>query len=482
MQMIGLARCGRGDFVWLSLAVFFLLTSYANARSTSRPNFVIIVVDDLRADDLGCYGHPFSNTDEIDRLAREGGRFLNAFATTPLCSPSRASLLTGLYAHRHGIVDNTDRSAESHRLRTFPRELREQGYRTAFVGKWHMGNDDSPRPGFDRWVCLEGQGKTLDAPLNIDGHRVATDGYVTDILSREALRFIDEVADQPFALYFAHKALHPETEQRADGSLSDPNASTFLPAERHAFHFADDPISRRPNAFVTPTDKPALMRQLGSLPPLGQATGTSDESIRGRLRMLKAVDESVGAIVDRLNDSNRLDDTVVIVTSDHGYFYGEHGLSVERRLAYEESIRIPLIVRYPPRVAPGSVWDPIVLTIDLAPTVLNFANVDLPSDFDGRSWRRVLENETDDWRTDFLIEHVGDAVFPRTVGLGYDAIRNQRWKLIRYRELQGMDELYDLTDDPYELRNLIDEPQSSNLRRELETRLQLLKRTTTLKP
>src|SRR5918993_4653598 len=159
-------------------------SSAANAQSTAekaRPNIVFILMDDLRSDELGCTGHPFVQTPNIDRLAKEGCQFKNAFATTPLCSPSRASFLTGHYAHKHGILDNTDRSPRTHELVTWPRLLHDAGYETAFIGKWHMGVDDSPRPGFDHWVSVRGQGRYLDPELNVDGQRVTAKGYVTDL-------------------------------------------------------------------------------------------------------------------------------------------------------------------------------------------------------------------------------------------------------------------------------------------------------------
>src|SRR5215213_1769092 len=154
-----------------------LVLSLRTASLAVSPNILVILVDDMRWDDLGCAGHPFSKTPHMDRIAREGSRFLNAFAVTPLCSPSRATLLTGLYPHTHGIRDNTDRSAQSHKLVTFPQWLQRAGYRTAFIGKWHMGNDDSPRPGFDHWVCLKGQGSTFNPEVNVNGSSGREAGY-----------------------------------------------------------------------------------------------------------------------------------------------------------------------------------------------------------------------------------------------------------------------------------------------------------------
>src|SRR3954471_3824407 len=207
----------------IQVVAFALAFTTLGATAATRPNIIFILVDDLRWDDLGCAGHPFSRTPHIDRLAREGALFRNAFATTPLCSPSRASILTGEYAHTHGIIDNTERSKQSHGLKTFPQELQNAGYETAFFGKWHMGNDDTPRSGFDRWYCLQGQGSSFDPVVNDDGHEVQTHGYCTDLLNEKSLDFIRKPHSRPFFVYLSHKAMHPETKQAADGSLSDPN-------------------------------------------------------------------------------------------------------------------------------------------------------------------------------------------------------------------------------------------------------------------
>lgn len=440
------------------LAVFLLALAGVSVGqcAADRPNIIFILVDDMRWDDLGSTGPAFLRTPNMDRIGREGARFRNAFATTPLCSPSRASFLTGLYPHTHGITDNTDRSPQSHRLTTFPQLLQREGYRTGFVGKWHMGNDSSPRPGFDHWVCLEGQGSTYDPMLNVSGRPRRETGYVTDILHRHAMDFIKQPHDRPYLLFFAHKAMHPETVQREDGSLSDPNASNFIPAERHRDLYANVKYPRRPNALVPPRDKPALQRPAAGLPALGPETGSTDESILGRLRMLAAVDESLGEIIKVLETSGQLDRTLIVVTGDHGYFYGEHGLSVERRLAYEESIRIPLLMRLPGVIAPRTEPGEMVLSLDLAPTLLELGQVAAPADRYGRSLVPLLRGgrPATPWRTEFLVEYFSDKVFPRINQMGYRAVRTARWKLINYTDLAGMDELYDLETDPYEMENL----------------------------
>ncbi len=288
--------------------VLLALPGNANVPESSeskaeRPNIVVVMVDDLRWDELGCSGHPFARTPNIDRIACEGVRFRNAFATTPLSSPNRACFLTGQYAHNHGIMDNTDRSMQSHRLITFPLFMQAEGYETAFIGKWHMGNDDTPRPGFDHWVSLKGQGTSFDPELNEDGRLNRYTGYTTDVLSDKVIAFVRQRRQKPFCLYIAHKALHPEAVQYDDGSISDPTASTFMPAVRHKEWYSDAPIPRRANVKASLQGKPALQRKIDDLPLLRQETGTSDEVIRDRQRMLAAVDEGVGRLLDALREA-----------------------------------------------------------------------------------------------------------------------------------------------------------------------------------
>ncbi|HRX78321.1 MAG TPA: sulfatase [Pirellulaceae bacterium] len=425
------------------------------AESGLRPNIVVVLVDDLRWDEISCMGHPFVRTPNIDRIAREGARFRNAFCTTPLCSPVRACMLTGLHTHHHGILDNTNRSEQSHHLKTFPQVLQRAGYETAYVGKWHMGNDDTARPGFDHWVSMKGQGTSFDPTLNVDGQQQQFTGHTTDVLNEKALAFVSQERDEPFCLYVAHKALHPELMQRDDGSITDPGAAHFLPAERHRDLYADDAIPRRLNVNDAAQGKPALLREIEGVPPLGPQTGTDDETVRERLRMLAGVDEGVGQLLGALETAGKLDNTVFVFMSDHGYWYGEHGLSVERRLAYEEGIRIPLLVRYPKVIQPGSVIDEFALSIDLAPTLLELSGASEKMAVDGESLVPLLRgNSPENWRNSFLIQYNSDTVFPRVDRMGYRAIRTQRWKFIRYNELDGMDELYDMKHDPYEMHNL----------------------------
>ncbi|HYV29043.1 MAG TPA: sulfatase-like hydrolase/transferase, partial [Candidatus Eisenbacteria bacterium] len=401
-------------------------------------------MDDLRWDEMD---YPFVKVPNIQRIGREGVKFTNAFVTTPLCSPSRASFLTGQYAHKHGVVDNIARDALSHQLVTFPRLLHDAGYETAFIGKWHMGLDDNPRPGINYWVSIKGQGVYLDPEINDNGNRKKIPGYVTDIFSDFSAQFLQRKHEKPFLLYVSHKAVHPDLTQNADGSLSDPSAGKFIPADRHKNLYAHAVIPHRPNYGRALTNAPALLQAIPGLPPLGPNTGTDDETIRNRLRMLAAVDEATGRIFKILKAAHQLDNTLIVFTSDEGYFYGEHGLSVERRLSYEESARIPLLMRYPPLIKPGGTISEFALNIDIAPTLLEIGGVPIPRNMNGRSLLPLLRGEQVPWRKSFLIEYFSDKVFPRVHEMGYQALRAERFKYIHYLDLKNADELYDLEYD-----------------------------------
>jgi len=449
--------------------------------ASGPPNVVVILVDDLRWDDIGVAGHPFAETPAIDRLAREGARFLNAFATTPLCSPSRAAILTGQYVHTNGIIDNTARDSASHRLGTFAVPLAAAGYATAFFGKWHMGNDDTRRPGWTHWVAMKGQGEAINPKLNVDGERIEAPGYVTDVLTDYAVSFMRRSPGRPFMVFLAHKALHPNVMQSDDGSVValQGQSGGFIPAERHRGRYAQSVVPRRLNATVPLTRKPALERRIDDLPPLGPTSGgTPDKDVRDRLEMLLGVDESLARIEQTLREMGELDNTVLILTSDHGYFYGEHGLNEERRLAYEETARIPLIVRYPRLARAGATPVQMVQTIDLAPTILELAGIADTVTRHGTSLVPLLDGSATAWRSSVLIEYYSDRVFPRIRNMGYQAVRTERYKYIHYVELPGMDELYDLEADPFELDNLVGSEAGRRLLPELQMELTRLQQET----
>lgn len=409
-----------------------------------RPNIVFILCDDLRKGALSSEGHPFIKTPNIDRIAREGVTFQNAFVTTPVCSPSRASFLTGQFAHTHGVRKNTRYEELSHRLLTFPRLLHDAGYNTGFVGKWHMGQDDTARPGFDSWAGLKGQGEYDNPTLNVDGKSVQTKGYSTDVLTDYAIEFLQRARAKPFLLYMAVKAPHgPST-----------------PAARHRTLFATQPIVRAPSAVApggktVPGDLEGKPAVAAGIAKDAQSRAQNDEQIRKYLRTIVAVDEGVRRILKTLEDTKQLDNTMVIFTSDHGVFWGEHNLQ-EKRLAYDEALRIPLLVRYPKMVKAGTTSAPLVQSIDIAPTLLELGGAPIPPHIQGRSLLPLLRGETPtNWRTSILAEFEPTTQEPFPA---WQAARTSDWKYIRYPGETGFDELYDLKNDRYEIKNRINEP------------------------
>lgn len=408
--------------------------------------------------------------------------FLNAFNATPLCSPNRASILTGQYASRHGIRDNVARNRASHRLNTFPQALQRAGYETGFVGKWHMGNDPTPRPGFDYWAALPGQGRTNDPELFEDGRLHTVEGYVTDVLTDRAVSFIERERDQPFFLYLGHKAIHPDPIQLDDGSVDLSYGMRYIPAERHRGVYDDRTLPRRPNVSTLEQrqNKPAVQRALdykrsdaieekfGAI----LDAGTSEESIRRRAEMLLAVDEGLGRMMTVLEARGDLDNTMILFTSDNGYFFGEHGFSIERRMPYEEAARAPLLVRYPLLAVAGSRIDGLAVSVDIAPTVLDVAGATIGEQIQGRSLVPLLTGAATDWRSAILIEYIShEYPMPWLLDMEYRAVRTDRYKYIHWSQHEGEDEVYDLDADPYEMTNIIGDPSRAGIVEELREEL-----------
>ncbi len=444
------------------------------------PNIIVIVVDDLRWDELGYAGHPFIETPHIDALAQDGARFANAFHTVPLCSPNRATILTGQYPSRHGIIDNVARNRMSHRLQTFPQALQESGYETSFLGKWHMGNDPTPRPGFDNWVAIPGQGRTMNPELYENGGIHTVEGYITDVFTDRAISIIQNERENPFFIYIGHKAIHPDAVQLDDGSVDLTVPRAYVPAPRHRGIYEEETPPWRDNVISSLDElegKPALHRTLSYKhsseieAEFGETeidAFSSEETIRRRAEMILAVDESVGRIVEALSSEGILENTFILFMSDNGFFYGEHGLSVERRLPYEESIRTPLVVRYPRLADAGTVVDGLVASVDIAPTVLDIAGVTIGDHIQGRSFAGLLAGNESDWRESILIEfYTYENPFPWLVDMDYRAIRTERYKYIHWVHHPNDGELYDLAEDPFEMHNLIAEPRMSGVLRDL---------------
>jgi len=449
-----------------------------------RPNILIILVDDLRFDEFGAGGHPYMKTPHIDRLAREGALFDRAFHTTPICSPNRASILTGQYASRHGIIDNVARDLASFRIPNYHLELQRLGYETAHLGKWHMGNSGKPRPGYDYWVAYDGHGRLNDPKLNEHGSYVQRTGYITDIMNEMAVDFVKRKHTKPWSLWFAHKAVHPDAEQAADGTFK---MDGYVAAERHRDLYRGCVFPKKPNMLppeVVVKQKPAwaeaieLRKRPESRELLDAIHSGEQEEIRLRAAMMAAVDEGVGMIFDALEETGQLDDTFILFLGDNGYFFGEHCIGPERRFAYEEGIRSPFLVRYPGRVKAGSRVKDLVLCQDIAPTVLELAGGRPGPHIQGRSlvplFARGRGKSGAGWRKSFLIEYWAENAYPWLVSMTYKAVRTDRHKYIHWvnRGKRGeLDELYDLERDPYEVQNVIGRPAyravRDRLRREL---------------
>jgi N-acetylglucosamine-6-sulfatase len=448
-----------------------------------QPNLLVILIDDLRYDEFGAGGHPYLTTPHIDRIATEGALFERAFHTTPICSPNRASILTGQYASRHGIIDNVARDAASHRLPNYHLELRELGYETAHIGKWHMGNNGKPRPGYDHWVAYDGHGRLFDPLLNENGTYVQHRGYVTDIMNRMAVEFVAREHAKPWSLFFAHKAVHPDAEQAADGTF---RIDGYRPAPRHEELYRGCVFPRRPN-MLSPAEviaqKPAwteafeLRKSDAARAMLDAVHAGEQEEMRLRACMMAAVDEGVGMLFDTLEATGQLDDTLIVFLGDNGYFFGEHGLGPERRFAYEEGIRCPLIARLPARISAGTRIDRLVICQDLAPTLIELAGGTPGPQIQGRSLLPLFAGNAEGWRDSFLIEYWAENAYPWLVGMTYKAVRTDRDKFIHWvnRGANGeLDELYDLDSDPYEIVNVAADPRFAARREALAQRLREL--------
>ncbi|HEX2197189.1 MAG TPA: sulfatase [Burkholderiales bacterium] len=448
-----------------------------------KPNLLVILVDDLRYDEFGAGGHPYMKTPHIDRLAREGALFERAFHTTPICSPNRASILTGQYASRHGVIDNVARDAMSHRLPNYHLELQKLGYETAHIGKWHMGNDGRPRPGYDHWVSFDGHGRINDPKLNVNGEYAPHPGYITDLLNAMAVKFVEERRGaRPWSLFLAHKAVHPDAEQAADGTFA---MTGYVAAERHRALYRDAVFPKKPNMLPyreVVKSKPAWAEafELKDAPRvramLDVIHSGAQEEIRERARMMAAVDEGVGLLLQALERSGELDNTAIVFLGDNGYFFGEHGLGPERRFAYEEGIRAPFVVRYGDKIRPGTRRSQLVLCQDIAPTLLELAGGKPGPHIQGRSLLPLFAGKAP-WRKSILIEYWAENAMPWLVGMTYKAVRTERYKYIHWvnRGRSGeLDELYDLEKDPFELKNLAGRPAARTVRARLRAELKRL--------
>lgn len=404
----------------------------------ARPNIVFLLCDDLRADALGCAGHPLLKTPNIDRLAAEGVRFRNAFVTTSICCVSRASFITGQFARHHQVADFATALSPEKLHDTFPAVLKRAGYRTACFGKWGLGGAE-PRDLFDAWEAWGGQGEYFH---DVDGVKVHNSEY----LARRAVEFLQAgPADQPFCLLVYYKSPH------------DP----LQPDPRDAALFRDDriepPVTASDEAFGAMPEFIRTSEGRTRAMKFHPTPETYQEFVKDYLRLVAGVDRSVGTIRQALDELKLADNTVIAFSSDNGFFLGEHGLS-HKWLMHEESIRIPLIVRDPrlPEPRRGALSDELVLNIDLAPTLLELSGTEIPPATDGRSLAPLLRGEQVGWRTDFFYEHHfhNAGTIPRTEG-----VRTRDWKYITYFDVDPpYEELYDMRRDRFEQHNLAADP------------------------
>jgi N-acetylglucosamine-6-sulfatase len=422
-------------------AALFSLLYLTGQASEKKPNFIFIIADDQRWDSMSAVQreqgenarYPWFETPNLDRLAASGVRMRNAFITHSICSPGRAGFLTGQYTHINGVMDNNTPFPEE--ATTHATLLRDAGYRTAYFGKWHMGNQKGQRPGFQHSASFINQGIYQDCPFEINGEMIPTKGWVDDVTTDLVIDWLKQSdKQQPFSIVVGLKSPH---NKRGGENLP----------ERLRNLYADKTTKRTPNCEIA-----AVYHSPITESDAGKERGLSANSVHlDYLRHIKGNDENLGRLLDTLDQLNLTEDTVVVYSSDNGFFLGERGLG-DKRALYEEGLRLPFIVRYPKLFPKGKVLDEIVLNIDLAPTFLDLAGLPANSAMNGVSFKKLaMGSKPADWRTSFLAyyrKELGDT--PTCC-----AVRTETSKLIYYHGKPDFTEAYDLANDPYELHNLV---------------------------
>ncbi|MDE2657887.1 MAG: sulfatase [Verrucomicrobiota bacterium] len=433
--------------------------------SNAKPrNVVFILSDDHRYDAMSFMGHPFAKTPHMDAMAKNGVHLKNAFVTTSLCSPSRASILTGLYTFRHRVIDN-QRAVPDGTL-FFPQYLQKAGYNTGFVGKWHMGHaNDNPRPGFDYWISFKGQGNYYPPSegytINVNGKRVKQDGYITTLLTKYAVDFLEQQTDRgkPFFLYLSHKAVH----------------GPFTPEPKHKGSLADEPFTL-PDSSALQTNNYAnrprwLLDQRNSWHGMDFPlhTGSTAEAFyKSYCEALRSVDDSIGAVTEQLKKMGIHDETLVIYMGDNGYMFGEHGL-IDKRVAYETSSRVPMLMQCPDLIKAGSVVEKVVANIDIAPTVMETMGLRKPPHLDGQSFLPLARGEAIPWRDYFLYVYYWEQNYPQTPT--HFSLRGDQYKYTTYYGVWDTDELFDIQADPMEQKNLIHDRSFAKTKTAMQKRL-----------
>jgi arylsulfatase A-like enzyme len=444
---------------------------YRCGRSRRRPNILFIMADDHDRGALSCYGSRINQTPHLDRLAREGMLFRNCFCTNSICAPSRAAILTGLYSHLNGIRDNG--SVFDGSQTTFPKLLRKSGYETAMIGKWHLKSDPT---GFDYWNVLPGQGNYHDPEFIEMGEKKQHSGYVTDLITDFSIRWL-ETRDEgkPFCLMCHHKAPHrnwqPDDEHASlyeDEAIPEPE--TFNDDYSTRSDAARQQEMTIENHLLVPYDT-----KIEPPPHLeGQALKKwkYQRYIKDYLRCIASVDKNVGRLLAFLDEKGLAENTLVIYTSDQGFYLGDHGW-FDKRFMYEESLHMPMLARHPGFIPEGSVCEEMVLNIDFAPTFLDLAGISPPDAMQGQSIQPLLRGKKPgDWRK-AMYYHYYEFPAVHMVKRHY-GIRTARYKLIHYYYDIDAWELYDLRQDPHELNNLYGNPEYADLVSQLKEKLRLL--------
>ena len=457
--------------------------AYQKIAGAKPRNIIFILSDDHRYDFMGFTGKvPGLQTPNLDRLAYEGAHFENAFVTTALCSPSRASILTGQYAHTHTVVDNQAPAPAD--LIYFPQYLQKQGYQTSFFGKWHMGGDnDDPRSGFNHWVSFRGQGVYYNPRMNIDGKQVAykDSAYVTDVLTDLGLAWLKkQQKGKPFFMYLSHKAVHAEFMPAKQDKGKYKNIeiqypfSMFLTATSNSKQFTKGKRVevKGEQPVVNTNDIPRWVRaQRHSWHGVDYMYNDQiqfDDFYQQYLETLLGVDRSIGRILDYLKESGLDKETLVVYMGDNGFSFGEHGL-IDKRHMYEESMRVPLLARCPDLIKPGTKIKQLVLNLDIAPSFLEMGGVKLPSQMQGKSFLPLLKGENIAWRDKVFYEYYWENAFPQTPTIF--GVRSGQYKFIRSQGVCDIDELYDIVKDPMEVNNLIRSPQHQEIAKQLNSEL-----------
>lgn len=423
-------------------------------------NVIFILSDDHRYDYMS-FMHPndWLQTPNLDRIAREGVHIRNAFVTTSLCSPSRASILTGQFSHVHQVVDN--QSDADPNLIYFPQYLQEAGYQTAFVGKWHMGHDtDEPRKGFDRWVSFKGQGVYYNPTLNVDGEQVThgDSAYISEVLTDYAIDFMEQRnPENPFFLYLSHKAVHGDFFPAKDDRLRYHGKEISYPQSVNY----TNPDHIQQEEGVNYEDMPEWVKQQRyswhGVDYAYHRQNYLDTVIWRYTETLHSLDTSIGNLLDYLDEKGLAESTMIIYMGDNGFSLGEHGL-IDKRHAYEESMRVPMLARCPEIIQPGTQLNQMIQNIDVGPTILAMAGIETPAQMNGRSFLPLLQGESvADWRQRIYYEYYWESAYPQTPTIF--AVRTDTYKYIFNQGVWDPNELYNLETDPAEVNNLIKSPE-----------------------